>query len=68
LAPIAANLQATHDADGHYLLCIKTGLMGNMKGYAPRVSVEFARKTLASHTRPTFAEVEEMTQNLLAAG
>jgi chemotaxis protein MotA len=68
LAPIAANLQATYDSDGHYLLCIKTGLVGHMQGYAPQVSVEFARKTLASHNRPTFAEVEEMTQNLPAAG
>lgn len=67
LAPIASSLQATYDADGHYLLCIKVGLLGHMQGYAPQVSVEFARKTLASHTRPTFAEVEEMTQNLPAA-
>jgi len=68
LAPLAANLQAPSDADGHYLLCIKIGLMGHMQGYAPQVSVEFARKSLASHNRPTFAEVEDMTQNLPAVG
>lgn len=68
LAPIAASLQATYDADGHYMTCIKVGLVGHMQGYAPQVSVEFARKTLASHTRPTFQEVEEMTQNLPNVG
>jgi len=65
-APIASSLQATYDADGHYMLAIKVGLMGHMQGYAPQVSVEFARKCLASHVRPTFAEVEDMTQNLPA--
>ncbi len=44
--------------------CIKAGLMGHMQGYAPQISVEFARKTLSSGVKPTFAEVEEMIQNL----
>ncbi len=65
-APIASALGATYAADGHYLNCIKVGLVGHMQGYAPSVSVEFARKTLSSHMRPTFAEVEEMTGNLPA--
>ena len=30
-----------------------------MQGYAPAVSVEFARKALLSNVRPTFYEVEE---------
>ncbi|MFQ5765296.1 MAG: flagellar motor stator protein MotA, partial [Rhodospirillales bacterium] len=30
----------------------------------PQVSVEFARKSLGSEVRPTFAEVEEMLSNL----
>jgi chemotaxis protein MotA len=68
LAPIAASLQATYNADAHYMVCIKVGLMGHMQGYAPQVSVEFARKCLASNNRPTFAEVEDMTQNLPAMG
>ena len=65
-APIASALGATYEADGHYLNCIKVALVGHMQGYAPSVSVEFARKTLASHMRPTFAEVEEMTNNIPA--
>ena len=64
LAPIAASLQATYDIDGHCMTCIKVGLVGHMQGYAPQVSVEFARKALASHMRPSFQEVEKMTQNL----
>ncbi len=35
-----------------------------MMGYAPQVSIEFGRKTLAPHIRPTFQEVEETVSNL----
>ena len=67
-APMAASLQATYDADGHYMAAIKIGLIGHMQGYAPQVSGECARKSLASDMRPSFGEVEEMTQNLPAVG
>ena len=40
------------------------GIVAHMQGYAPQVSVEFARKTLSSHVRPSFTEVEEMVQNI----
>ncbi len=68
LAPMASNLGATYAADAHYMQCIKVALIGHMQGYAPQVSVEFARKTLAPDVRPSFAEVEEMVQNLPAVG
>lgn len=68
LAPMASNLSATYEADAHYLVCIKVALIGHMQGYAPQVSVEFARKTLATDVRPSFAEVEEMVQNLPPVG
>lgn len=68
LAPMASNLSATYASDAHYMKCIKIALIGHMQGYAPQVSVEFARKALASEMRPTFAEVEEMLQNLPPVG
>ncbi len=63
-APIASSLQSTFDSDGRYLECIKVGIIAHMQGYAPQVSIEFARKILNSNVRPTFLEVEEMVQNL----
>jgi chemotaxis protein MotA len=68
LAPIASSLNHIYGADGHYMQCIKVALMGHMQGYAPQVSVEFARKSLSGDMRPTFAEVEEGIQNLPAVG
>jgi chemotaxis protein MotA len=32
--------------------------LASMQGYAPQVAIEFGRKVLTSHTRPTFAELE----------
>jgi len=68
LGPIAASLASTYADDSRYLACIKAGLMGHMQGYAPQVSVEFARKTLAGPMRPSFKEVEDMINELPSPG
>jgi chemotaxis protein MotA len=59
VAPMGTNIQQYFDADAKYYDCMKTGLLAHLQGYAPAVSVEFARKTLYSHERPSFTEVEE---------
>ncbi|MFO7484318.1 flagellar motor stator protein MotA [Oceanibaculum nanhaiense] len=59
VAPLAAAIKNTNEADSKYLHVIKAGLLAHLSGYAPAVSVEFARKALWSHVRPTFYEVEE---------
>lgn len=59
VSPIGKNLEQFGDADSKYYECMKQGLLAHLQGYAPAVSVEFARKTLYSHERPTFTEVEE---------
>jgi len=61
---MAKSLENTYASDAGYMNCIKVGLIGHMQGYAPQISVEFARKTLGSEVRPSFIEVEEMLQNL----
>lgn len=66
LAPIAAKCGSAYDADNKYFLCIKAGLLAHMHDSAPAVSIEFARKVLDSHDRPTFYEVEEAVNNLPA--
>jgi len=66
--PMASNLEAAYNSEHHYFMCIKMGLMGHMQGYAPQVSVEFARKVLPDEYKPSFLELEEICQNLPAAG
>jgi len=64
VGPMGTSLANINAADSAYMSCIKAGLIGHMQGYAPQISVEFARKSLPADVRPTFAEVEEMIQNL----
>jgi chemotaxis protein MotA len=65
--PIGKNLEQWADADGKYYECIKAGILAHTQGYAPQISVEFARKTLLSHERPSFAELEEAVNSALPA-
>ncbi len=57
--PMGQNLTQFGDAEGKYYECMKQGMLAHLQGYAPAVSVEFARKTLYSHERPSFNELEE---------
>lgn len=64
LGPMAKTVAASHASDSKYLQVIKAAVIAHMQGYAPQVSVEFARKVIPGNMRPTFAEVEDMVQNL----
>ena len=64
VGPMGTSLENTFNADAKYMECIKVGIIAHMQGYAPQVSVEFARKVLNTSVRPTFAEVEEHIQNI----
>jgi len=64
--PMAQSLKNTFEAESKYLLSIKIGLLAHMSGNAPSIAIEFARKSLMSEVRPTFAEIEEATANLPA--
>lgn len=63
-APYARAIASAYEAETVYLSCIKSALLAHMQGYAPQVSVEFARKILPSAVRPSFQEVEETVTNL----
>ncbi len=59
LSPIASAL--THNnASAHKLVeCFKWGLLEHTKGVAPAIAVEFARRSIPGHTRPSFEELEQ---------
>lgn len=63
-APYARAIEAAYNAETEYLNCIKAGLLAHMQGYAPQVSIEFARKIVPHHVRPTFQELEETVTNM----
>ena len=68
VGPMGHKLGAYFDAEAKYCACLSAGLLGFMQGHPPAVAVEFARKTLFSHERPSFTEVEEAVASLPAAG
>ncbi|MEN6543254.1 flagellar motor stator protein MotA [Parvibaculum sp.] len=66
-SPMAQSLRNIYESEDKYYLSMKAGLLAHMSGYAPAVSIEFARKALMSDVRPTFLEVEQSTANLQPA-
>jgi chemotaxis protein MotA len=64
VGPIASLLRQDVEAEMKYLQCMKAGILAHMQGYAPAVSVEFARKALMTDVRPTFYEVEATVSSL----
>jgi chemotaxis protein MotA len=58
LGPIASNMAKINEAEGHYYRCLRQGILSFVKGAAPILAVEFARRTIPHHIRPTFQEME----------
>ena len=67
VSPMGRTLNLTYEADTVYLNCLKAGLLAHMQGYAPQVSVEFARKILPPEVTPSFQEIEEAVSSLGSA-
>ncbi len=67
VGPMGAYLTAYCEAEFKYLECMRSGILAHVQGYAPAISVEFARKTLAGHDRPSFLELEDAKSELAPA-
>ena len=59
VGPMATSLEHRVDQEGQYLVTIKAGILALSKGLAPAIAVEFARRSIPSELRPTFAETEQ---------
>jgi chemotaxis protein MotA len=64
IGPIAQALKASLDADQNYIKCIRAAFISYLNGSPPIIIVEFARKALEEHQRPSFEELETATQQL----
>ena len=65
--PIATNAELQGVARAKYLRCIKEGLVASVRGSAPIVAIEFARKAIFSDERPTSEETDEACRALKSA-
>ena len=59
VGPIATALQHRADEESKAFEVVKMALVACVRGYPPKVSVEFARKLLFSQVRPSFADLED---------
>ncbi len=66
IGPMARSLEQRFASEARYFQCLKVGILAHLQGFAPAISVEYARKAIQSDVRPSFSEVEEATQALPA--
>ena len=62
--PIATNIELQDMATMRYLRCIKEGVVAALRGTAPLVAVEFARKAIFADERPSSAETDAACREL----
>jgi chemotaxis protein MotA len=60
IQPLSSNLEARVADEGFYCICIKSGLLALYNGSAPAIAIEFARRVLPHHVRPSFEETEKI--------
>jgi chemotaxis protein MotA len=59
VGPLARRLEASVNEEKEYLQVIKSALVSFVGGAAPQIAVEFARRSIPPHLRPSFHELEE---------
>jgi chemotaxis protein MotA len=63
IGPLGSAMEARAREEGKAFECVKVGLLANLRGYNPKVAVEFARKVLPDYARPSFQDLEEHLSN-----
>src|SRR5450755_3435348 len=56
--PLAANMTKTADDHNNYLHMLRVLMLSFLKGAAPMIAVEVARRAVPGHVRPSFKELE----------
>ena len=67
VGPIAANMAKTADEEHAYYNVLRVLIIAFMKGSAPVQAVEFGRRAIPGHVRPSFQETEKFIREKSAA-
>src|SRR5581483_1210111 len=59
LGPMAQKMSKAAEEEGHYYHVARVGVISFLKGASPLVAIEFARRAVPNHVRPSFAELEK---------
>jgi chemotaxis protein MotA len=63
VGPIAANMSKSSEDEQAYYHVLRVALVSFMKGTPPTVAVEYARRAIPGHVRPSFQEAEGHIKN-----
>ncbi|MGA8868129.1 MAG: flagellar motor stator protein MotA [Candidatus Sulfotelmatobacter sp.] len=66
VGPIAANMTKAAEEEHAYLYVLRVLMVSFLKGTAPIMAVEVARRAVPGHVRPSFKEVEQACRNRAA--
>ena len=58
LGPMASKMGKAAEEEGHFYHAVRVSLIAFLKGSSPQVAVEFGRRAVPGHVRPSFAELE----------
>jgi chemotaxis protein MotA len=58
VGPLSANMTKAVDEERSYMHMLRVLMLASMKGNAPQLVVEIARRAIPLHVRPTFEELE----------
>lgn len=67
VGPLATALSRQGEEETQYYATIKTCMLASLRGYAPKVAVEFGRKAIPPEIRPNFEELEQELKGAPAA-
>jgi len=68
VGPLAGNMAKLADDEKAYLYVLRVVMISFLKGTAPIMAVEFARRAIPGHVRPSFQEAEAACRASAAAG
>jgi len=67
IGPLASNMAKTHEAERAYYQMLRVAMSAFNKGIPPLLAVEVGRRSIPSHMRPSFQEVEKTCRHRGAA-
>src|SRR5580658_7748727 len=67
VGPIALNMGKSSEEEGHFYHVVRVALIAFLKGTSPQMAVEFGRRAVPGHVRPSFQELENACKGKPAA-
>jgi chemotaxis protein MotA len=58
LGPMASRMGKAANEEGHFFHVVRVAVISFLKGTSPLIAIEFARRAVPGHVRPSFQELE----------